>query len=128
MNEPEWLELEILLDVHAEQLALFGGSDGLRDLGILESAVARPINKFAHGETDLASLAAAYAFGIARNHPFVDGNKRVAFASILVFLGLNGLELNAPPEDATAVILAIAAGEIEEDELARWIADNLGRS
>ncbi len=128
MNEPEWLELEILLDVHAEQLALFGGSDGLRDLGILESALARPINKFAHGETDLASLAAAYAFGIARNHPFVDGNKRVAFASILVFLGLNGLELNAPPADATAVILAIAAGEIEEDELARWIADNLGRS
>ena len=128
MNEPEWLELEILLDVHAEQLALFGGSDGLRDLGILESALARPINKFAHGETDLASLAAAYAFGIARNHPFIDGNKRVAFASILVFLGLNGLELNAPPEDATAVILAIAAGEIEEDELARWIADNLGRS
>ena len=128
MNEPEWLELEILLDVHAEQLALFGGSDGLRDLGLLESALARPINKFAHGETDLASLAAAYAYGIARNHPFVDGNKRVAFASILVFLGLNGLELNAPPEDATAVILAIAAGEIEEDELARWIADNLGRS
>ena len=128
MNEPEWLEQEILLDVHAEQLALFGGSDGLRDLGILESALARPINKFAHGETDLASLAAAYAFGIARNHPFVDGNKRVAFASILVFLGLNGLELNAPPADATAVILAIAAGEIEEDELARWIADNLGRS
>ena len=128
MNEPEWLELEILLDVHAEQLALFGGSDGLRDLGILESALARPINKFAYGETDLASLAAAYAFGIARNHPFVDGNKRVAFASILVFLGLNGLELNAPPADATAVILAIAAGEIEEDELARWIADNLGRS
>ena len=125
MNEPEWLELDILLDVHAEQLALFGGSDGVRDHGLLESAVARPINKFTYGETDLAPLAAAYAFAIARNHPFVDGNKRVAFASILVFLGLNGIELDAPPEEATAVILAVAAGDIEEDALARWINDNL---
>lgn len=125
MTEPEWLWVEIMLDVHAEQLALFGGSDGVRDPGLLESALARPINKFAYGETDLASLAAAYAFGIARNHPFFDGNKRVAFASILVFLGLNGFDLDVAPEEATAVILSLAAGEIEEDVLARWIGDNL---
>ena len=128
MNEPEWLGVNIMLDVHAEQLALFGGPDGVRDAGMLESALARPINKFAYGETDLAALAAAYAFGIAKNHPFVDGNKRAAFASIIVFLGLNGLDFVAPPEQATAVILALAAGEVAEDGLARWIADNLPKS
>jgi len=125
VKEPEWLSVDILLDVHAEQLALFGGSDGVRDVGLLESALARPVNKFAYGETDLAPLAAAHAFGIARNHPFLDGNKRVAFASILVFLGLNGWDLDAPPEEATAVMLALAAGEIEEDVFTRWIGDNL---
>jgi death on curing protein len=124
MSEPEWLELEIVLDFHAEQLALFGGADGLRDLALLESALARPINKFAYGETDLAVLAAAYGFGVARNHPFVDGNKRTAFASVIVFLGLNGIELDAPPETATAIMLSLAAGEIGEDDLARWIAAN----
>jgi len=128
VTEPEWLSVDIILDVHAEQLALFGGSDGVRDMGLLESALVRPVNKFAYGETDLASLAAAYAFGIARNHPFVDGNKRVAFASILVLLGLNGFDLDAAPEEATAVILSLAAGEIEEDVLARWIGDNLPKS
>ncbi len=75
MKEPEWLEIGIVLDFHAEQLALFGGAGGVRDLGLLESALARPINKFVRGETDFAALAAAYGFGIARNHPFVDGNK-----------------------------------------------------
>ena len=125
MKEPEWLSVDMLIDVHAEQLALFGGPDGIRDLGLLESALARPINKFTYGETDLAALAAAYAFGIARNHPFVDGNKRAAFASILVFLGLNGCDLDASPEEATAIILSLAAGEVSEEGLARWIADNL---
>ena len=124
MIEPEWLDAHIVLDIHAEQLALFGGGDGLRDLGLLESALARPLNKFAYGETDLAALAAAYAFGIARNHPFVDGNKRAAFGSMLVFLGLNGIDLDVPPQDATAIILALAAGDIEEDGLVRWIRDN----
>lgn len=125
MKEPEWLGLEIVLDVHAEQLALFGGSDGVRDLGLLESALARPVNKFGYGESDLAALAAAYAFGLARNHPFVDGNKRVAFAAIIVFLGLNGIDFVVPPEEATAVMLSLAAGEIDEQQLTRWIADNL---
>ena len=125
MSEPQWLDTSIVLDVHAEQLALFGGADGVRDLGLLESALGRPLNKFAYGESGLAALAAAYAFGIARNHPFVDGNKRAAFASIVVFLGLNGIDFDVAPEAATAMILGMAAGEIGEDGLARWIADNI---
>ena len=125
MSELQWLDASIVLDVHAEQLALFGGADEVRDLGLLESALGRPLNKFAYGETNLAVLAAAYAFGIARNHPFVDGNKRAAFASIIVFLGLNGIDFNVPPETATAIILGLAAGEINEDGLARWIEDNI---
>jgi death-on-curing protein len=125
VSEPTWLDTSIVLDVHAEQLALFGGADGVRDLGLLESALGRPLNKFAYGETSLAALAAAYAFGIARNHPFVDGNKRAAFASIIVFLGLNEVDFDVPPEAATAIILGMAAGEIDEDGLARWIEDNI---
>jgi death-on-curing protein len=124
MSEPEWLGLDVVLDFHAEQLALFGGADGIRDLGLLESALVRPQNKFAYGEHDLAALAAAYGFGIARNHPFIDGNKRTAFASMIVFLGLNGIELDAPVEVATAVILDLAAGKITEDALMRWIAEH----
>jgi death-on-curing protein len=122
MNEPEWLDVDIVLDFHAEQLSLFGGAEGIRDLGLLESALSRPINKFGYGETDLSVLAAAYGFGIARNHPFVDGNKRAALASIIVFLGLKGFDLEAPQEVATAVILSLAAGEITEEILAQWIA------
>ena len=125
MTEPRWLDVNIVLDVHAEQLALFGGPDGIRDLGLLESALARPLNKFAYGETGLAALAAAYAFGIARNHPFVDGNKRAAFAAMIVFLGLNGIDFDARPEEATAIILGLAAGEIDEEGLSLWIADSL---
>jgi len=124
VNEPEWLDVNIMLDIHAEQLALFGGADGVRDLGLLESALARPLNKHAYGETGLAALAAAYGFGIAKNHPFVDGNKRAAFAWIVVFLGLNGIDFMVPPENATAMILSLAAGEVSEQSLARWIRDN----
>jgi death-on-curing protein len=122
MSEPRWLDVDIVLDFHAEQLALFGGADGIRDRGLLESALARPINKFAYGETDLAVLAAAYGFGIARNHPFVDGNKRAALAAMIVFLGLNRIDLDAPQEAATAIVLSLAAGEITEEVLAPWIA------
>jgi death-on-curing protein len=125
MNEPEWLDLDIVLDFHAEQLALFGGADGIRDRGLLESALARPMNKFVYGERDLAPLAAAYGFGVAKNHPFVDGNKRTALASMIVFLGLNGIDLDAPQEAATAIVLSLAAGEITEEVLARWIADHM---
>jgi death on curing protein len=124
MNEPVWLDVEILIDLHAEQLALFGGPDGIRDQGMLESALGRPINKFTYGENDLAALAAAYAFGIARNHPFVDGNKRAAFGALIVFLGLNDVDFLVPPESATAMILSLAAGEVSEEGLTRWIRDN----
>ena len=124
MTEPVWLDTDIVLDIHAEQLAIFGGGDGMRDLGLLESALARPLNKFAYGETDLAALAAAHAFGIARNHPFVDGNKRAAFGAMIVFLGLNEIDLDVPPEAATAIILDVAAGEIDEDGLTHWLHDN----
>lgn len=128
MSEPRWLDHDIVIDVHAEQLALFGGAEGIRDRGLLESALSRPVNKFHYGESDIAALAAAYAFGIARNHPFIDGNKRAAFASIIVFLGLNGIDFDVPPEEATAMILGLAAGEIGEEGLARWIRENLPRS
>ena len=124
MNEPIWLDVEIVIDLHAEQLALFGGPDGIRDQGMLEFALGRPINKCSYGETDLAALAAAYAFGIARNHPFVDGNKRAAFGALIVFLGLNDIDFIVPPESATAMILALAAGEVSEESLTRWIRDN----
>jgi death on curing protein len=124
-EEPEWLDIDIVLDFHAEQLALFGGAEGMRDRGLLESALARPINKFGYGETGIAELAAAYGFGIARNHPFIDGNKRTALASMIVFLGINGLDLDAPQETTTAMILSLAAGEITEDVLARWIAEHV---
>jgi death-on-curing protein len=124
VTEPIWLDTDIVLDIHAEQLAIFGGGDGMRDLGLLESALARPLNKFAYGETDFAVLAAAYAFGIARNHPLVDGNKRAAFGAMIVFLGLNEIDLDVPSEDATAIILEVAAGEIDEDGLTRWLRDN----
>lgn len=122
MSEIEWLDLDIVVDAHAEQLSIFGGPDGIRDQGLLESALGRPLNKHAYGETDLAALAAAYAFGIARNHPFVDGNKRAAFVSIIIFLGLNDIDFLVPEE--AAVILSLAAGEIDEDALTRWIRDN----
>lgn len=121
MTEPIWLSLDVLLDVHGELLSLFGGKDGLRDIGVLESALDRPRNKYAYGERDLAVLAASYAFGLARGHPFVDGNKRIAFAALITFLGLNGRTFIAPEPEATAMMLALAAGEISEDLLAHWI-------
>jgi death-on-curing protein len=124
VNEPEWVDPDIVLDIHEEQLALFGGPSGLRDPGLLQSALDRPRNRFVYGEVDLAALAAAYAFGIARNHPFVDGNKRTAFATMIVFLGLNDVAFAPVPAEATAVILSLAAGEIDEEGLTRWIRKN----
>ncbi len=125
MIGPVWLDVEIMIDIHAEQLAIFGGPEGLRDRGLLESALARAPNKFAYGETDIAVLAAACAFGLSRNHTFTDGNKRAAFAGLIVFLGLNDRELNMTPAEATVVMLALAAGEIREEGLSRWIGDHL---
>jgi death-on-curing protein len=124
---PRWLEIDLVLDFHAEQLALFGGAEGIRDHGLLESAMGRPLNKFAYGESDIVALAASYGYGIAKNHPFIDGNKRTALASMIVFLGLNKLEIEASAAELTAVILSLAAGEITEDVLARWLREHVRR-
>lgn len=124
MSEPTWLLTEAVIDIHTEQLAQFGGPDGVRDRGLLESALARPINRYAYGETDLAALAASYAFGIARNHPFIDGNKRVALLAMVTFLGLNDVVLAVSNADIAAAILALAASEVDENGLTRWIRDN----
>lgn len=121
MSEPKWISKGLAIDVHSAQLALFGGPAGIRDAGLLESALDRPRNKWAYGERDLAALAAAYAFGIARNHPFVDGNKRGAFACMMVFLRWNGRQFAPSPPEATAAILALAAGELSEEALTDWI-------
>jgi death-on-curing protein len=124
MREPIWLRLEVILAAHDEQLAEHGGGAGVRDPGLLESALARPLNLFAYGDPSLPTLAAAYAFGIARNHPFVDGNKRTAAVAAELFLGLNGLDLTADDVDLVRTFLALAAGEISEEELAAWIDRN----
>jgi death-on-curing protein len=110
--------------MHAEQLAMFGGREGIRDSGLLESAILRPQNRWHYGDTDIAALAASYAFGLAKNHPFIDGNKRAAFHAMMVFLRINGVAFAPPLAQATAVILALAAGEVAEEGLTRWIRDN----
>ena len=124
MSEPVWLSEQLVIAFHDEQLREFGGPVGLRDQTMLGSALGRPQNKWSYGETDLAALAAAYAYGLARNHPFVDGNKRAALLSIIVFLGLNDVEFGASNAEAVVIIQGLAAGEIEEEGLARWIRDN----
>ena len=122
MSEPVWLAKEALLLLHRESLRQFGGADGVRDEGLLDSALARPLNRFAYeGERDLCRLAAAYAKGIAQNHPFVDGNKRAALAAAGVFLMLNGVELVAEPGMVTVAMIDLAAGEMTEDEFADWL-------
>lgn len=123
MIEPLWLTADDVIALHDEQLAIFGGPPGLRVRGLLKSAVGRPINKWSYGQTDLAVLAAAYAFGLSRDHPFIDGNERASFAALIVFLRLNGVRFAPGPGEVTAAILALAAGEIDEDDLARWIRD-----
>jgi death-on-curing protein len=126
VKEPRWInELTIIL-LHAEGLAEFGGREGMRDEGLLQSALARPQNLFAYKEAPgIAELAASYATGIARNHPFLDGNKRAAFLSIGLFLEKNGFELKADKVEATQMIFRLAAGELREDELADWIARHM---
>ncbi len=124
MSEPVWLTAELVIAIHEEQLRIYGGPPGIRERGMLESALGRAPNKWAHGGTDLAALAAAYAYGIARNHPFVDGNKRASLLSLITFLGLNGIDFVVAEADAAAAILGLAAGDIEEEGLARWIRDN----
>jgi death-on-curing protein len=125
VNEPVWLPLDLVLAIHESQLRKFGGPGGVRDMGALESALGRPVNCWAYEGSDLSTLAAAYGFGIARNHPFVDGNKRAALLSIVAFLGLNGIDFVADEAEAAVIIYDLAAGTVDEGGLARWIADNL---
>ena len=125
-DEPIWINKKALQLLHEESLATHGGASGMRDEGLLDSALARPENLFAYGQTnDVAALAASYAFGLAKNHAFVDGNKRVAFLSIGLFLALNGHKLAADQVDAINTILALASGELEEEQLATWIRENM---
>jgi death-on-curing protein len=119
---PAWIDKRALLLLHKESLAQFGGAEGLRDEGLLDSALARPVNKHSYeGCKDLAVLAAAYGFGLARNHPFVDGNKRAAFLAVGVFLAMNGHRLTATPLDAIEAIVALASGNMDEVHFADWI-------
>jgi death-on-curing protein len=128
VKKPVWVEKEALVLLHAKSLARFGGAEGLRDEGLLDSALARPQNASHYkDEQDVAALAAAYAFGLARNHPFVDGNKRAAFMSVGLFLGGNGWELNAEPVDTIKAVFALAAGEIGKKEFAAWLRLHIKR-
>jgi len=116
-----WIEESVVWAIHEAQLAEHGGSVGVRDSGLLASAMARPINLAAYGSPDVAACAAAYGFGIARNHPFIDGNKRTAFVCTELFLALNGSALNASDVDCVMTMLAVAAGELDEAEFAAWL-------
>ena len=125
-REPKWIDKRALLLLHEESLAMFGGARGMRDEGLLDSALARPVNKFLYEKvTDLASLAAAYGFGIAKNHAFVDGNKRAAYLAMGLFVALNRRRLRPDQVDAIQTILELAAGDLDEAGLAKWISANL---
>lgn len=123
-----WVTLAVAEAAHAEQLSEHGGGQGVRDAGLLESAMARPQNLALYGEPDAAALAAAYGFGIARNHPFVDGNKRTAAVVAETFLLSNGFKLLASDAELVVAILALASGELSEDELADWFRGHLAAS
>ena len=119
-----WLSRELILAIHDEQLAEHGGAVGVRDDGLLESALARPRNRAGYGDPDMAELAALYGIAIARNHPFIDGNKRTAFAALFMFLALSGMAFEPPEVDATVMILRLAAGNISDDAFTAWVRAN----
>lgn len=121
-----WVDQRLLVLLHDESLAMHGGASGLRDAGLLESALARPRNLALYGQPDLADLAACYAQGLARNHAFVDGNKRAAFLAAGLFLGMNGQRLQASQAEATVMVFGLAAADITEAEFAAWLRQNLG--
>jgi death-on-curing protein len=120
-----WLEPAVLLAVHDEQLLEHGGAPGLRDAGLLESALARPRHLASYGDPDAAALAAAYGFGLARNHPFTDGNKRTSFVAVELFLAMNALQLTASDADCVLTMLALAGGQLSEEGLADWLRQHL---
>ena len=121
MSQWIWIEEAVVWAVHEAQLAEHGGSAGVRDSGLLDSALARPLNLASYGEPDVAALAAAYGYGIARNHPFIDGNKRTAFVCTELFLMLNGANLTADDANCVATMLALAAGDLAEADFAAWL-------
>ncbi len=124
MTEPRWLDKSFILQVHDRQLELHGGATGLRDEGLLDSAMARALNAFGYGESDLCALGALYGAGIIQNHPFVDGNKRTGYVACLTFLRANGLKLTAPMADRLAWTIMLASGEIGPDAYAGWLRGN----
>lgn len=124
-NEPVWLDVPEAIAIHDRQLAEHGGGVGVRAMEMLESALGRPRNQWTYGEDDRCALAAAYAFGVARNHPFVDGNKRTAWVLARLFLALNGVRIDFAPEDAIRTVLALAAGELSEEEMADWFRQHV---
>ena len=123
--EPVWLAANVALAVHDRQLAEHGGGVGVRDAGLLESALARPVNRWNYGEDDRCALAAAYAFGVARNHPFVDGNKRTAWVLARLFLAINDVRIVFASDDAIRTVLALSAGELSEEVLADWFREHV---
>lgn len=125
MDTPRWVSLAVVLALHDEQLSEHGGAPGVRDIGLLESALDRPRNLFAYGQPDTAALAAAYGFGLIRNHPFVDGNKRAAFVVTETFLALAGQEIAANDAECLSTWPSLAAGEISEEEFAGWLRPRL---
>jgi death on curing protein len=128
MGEPVWVDRLVVEVVHADQVREHGGLAGLRDENALEAALARPQQKWHYEKSDLATLAAAYAYGLCQGHPFRDGNKRVAFVAMLVFLGLNGEELAAGEPEVVALMLGVASGKLRERELADWLKERLRRN
>ena len=124
MNEPNWLVREVVLAIQGELLNRFGGLAGIRDEGLLDSAINKPKNLFAYGQPTLFELAASYATGLVKNHPFLDGNKRIGFMAAYVFLGANGWSLEATEEEAVLETLALAAGESTESDYAAWLTKN----
>lgn len=124
--EPVWIETALALAIHDRQLAEHGGPVGVRDPAALESALARARNQWAYGETDLCALAAAYAYGVARNHPFVDGNKRTAWVLARLFLALNAVRLNFDAQAAVRMVLALASGALDEADVAQWFRTRRG--
>ena len=120
-----WLSRQLILAVHDEQLAEHGGAMGVRDEGLLESALARPLNRAGYGEPDIAELAALYAIAIARNHPFIDGNKRTAYVALETFVILNGCRFPVSDADAVVTTLALASGELTDDEFTDWVRSNV---
>lgn len=125
MKEPIWVETTVVLAMHDRLLAEHGGPSGLRDWGLLESALARPRQLLTYGQPDLAALAAAYVAGLIRNHPFVDGNKRTGFMTGYVFLARNNLQLTASEFETTRFVLALASGEMQEEAFAEWLRKNV---